>query len=187
MGLCAPFSYSEKARQGFPLSPLLFLLAIKDLSQLIILAKRRGKLKGIEVATNLFISHLLFVDDIFLFSNGNREDVYHLKNILDLFLKATIMVINLQESSITNEGISGPNLAWISTILRFSHHPVGESLKYLGFFLKPDAYKKYDWIWLSKIEKRINIWSYKWLSRAGRLVLIKSVLLAIPVYWIALS
>ena len=40
---------------------------------------------------------------------------------------------------------------------------------------------------VANIEARIYHWSFKWLSRAGRLTLIKSVLLAIPVYWVALT
>ena len=31
------------------------------------------------------------------------------------------------------------------------------------------------------------VWSHKWFSRAGRLVLVKAVLEAIPVYWMSLS
>ena len=54
--------------------------------------------------------------------------------------------------------------------------------------LKPNGYCKQYWYWLvSKIEKIINSWSHKWLSRAGRLVLIKYVLLSIHVYWISLA
>jgi hypothetical protein len=61
-------------------------------------------------------------------------------------------------------------------------------LKYLGFVLKPNDYRKEDWIWLlKKLEKRLLSWSHRWLSRAGRLVLVKSVLEAIPVYWMSLS
>lgn len=40
---------------------------------------------------------------------------------------------------------------------------------------------------IAKIEAIISHWSYKWLSRARRLTLIKSVLLAILVYWVALT
>lgn len=62
------------------------------------------------------------------------------------------------------------------------------SFKYLGFWLKPNAYRKEDWSWLiAKIEAKINHWSFKWLSRARRLTLIKYVLLAIPVFWAALT
>jgi hypothetical protein len=61
-------------------------------------------------------------------------------------------------------------------------------LKYLGFNLKPNDYKKEDWLWLlKKLEKRLQIWSHRWLSRAGRLVLVKSILESIPVYWMSLS
>ena len=46
---------------------------------------------------------------------------------------------------------------------------------------------KIDWVWLlSKIEKRIGAWSHKWLSRVGHLVLVKVVLEAMSVYWMAL-
>ena len=33
----------------------------------------------------------------------------------------------------------------------------------------------------------MKVWSHKWLSRAGRLVLVKAVLEAIPVYWMSLT
>lgn len=60
--------------------------------------------------------------------------------------------------------------------------------KYLGFWLKPQAYRKQDWNWLvAKIEQRISHWSFKWLSRAGRLTLVNSVLQAMPVFWAALT
>jgi hypothetical protein len=54
--------------------------------------------------------------------------------------------------------------------------------------LKPNNYRKEDWKWLlKKLEKRLNGWSFRWLSRAGRLTLTKSVLEAIPVYWMSLA
>jgi hypothetical protein len=37
------------------------------------------------------------------------------------------------------------------------------------------------------MEKRLLSWSHRWLSRVGKLVLVKSVLEAIPVYWMSLS
>jgi hypothetical protein len=63
-----------------------------------------------------------------------------------------------------------------------------EGLKYLGFKLKPNCYLKIDWHWLlSKLEKRLKNWCFRWLSRAGRLVLVKLVLEAITVYWMSIS
>jgi hypothetical protein len=60
--------------------------------------------------------------------------------------------------------------------------------KYLGFHLKANGYVKRDWLWLvTKIEKKINSWCNRWLSKESRLVLLKSVLEAIPIYWITLT
>lgn len=61
-----------------------------------------------------------------------------------------------------------------------------EGLKYLGYRLKPHGYKIADWIWLiTKMEKRLNIWYHKYLSRVGRLILIKAMLEATWVYWMS--
>jgi len=59
----------------------------------------------------------------------------------------------------------------------FESRPFDEDLKYMGFQLNPNNYKKEDCSWLvAKLEKRLKSWSFKWLSRAGRLFLVKSVL-----------
>eukprot|EP00253_Pinus_taeda_P002165 PITA_02165 len=80
-GAASPFFKGQRGlRQGCPLSPLLFLLAAEGLSQLILKAKREGSVKGLEVAFNMSISHLLFVDDILLFTNGNMTKIKELKH-----------------------------------------------------------------------------------------------------------
>jgi hypothetical protein len=63
----------------------------------------------------------------------------------------------------------------------------GQGFKYLGFNLNTNDYKKNDWLWLLvKIEKQIHVWCNRWVSLAGRLVLVKSILEAIHVYWSSL-
>eukprot|EP00253_Pinus_taeda_P033361 PITA_33361 len=182
------FKGQRGLRQGCPLSPLLFLLVAEGLSRLILEAKRTGLIKGLEVAVNLFISHLLFVDDILLFTNGSLNEVKELKNILDLFMKATRMQINLKKSHFILEGFSRNECSQITAILPFDVHTMDSPFKYLGFWLKPNSYKKQDWNWLvAKIEAKIGHWSFKWLSRAGRLTLVNSVLQAMPIFWAALT
>jgi len=63
-----------------------------------------------------------------------------------------------------------------------------DGLKYLGYKLKPTGYKIANWTWLiAKLEKRLSLWYFKYLSWVGRLTVIKSVLEATPVYWMSLA
>jgi len=147
-----------------------------------------GRFKGIQVAPHLYISHLLFVDDVLIFCSGTRGESRTLRDILDLFSKATGMEINAEKSSLTTHRMRPEEVNEISEYFPFTITGLDGGLKYLGFSLKANLYLIRDWYWLiGKVEKRLKGWSHKWLSRAGRLVLVKSVLEAIPVYWMSLS
>eukprot|EP00253_Pinus_taeda_P008007 PITA_08007 len=188
-GAASPFFKSQRGlRQGCPLSPLLFLLVAEGLSRLIHKARRTDKIKGIEVALNLYITHLLFVDDILIFTNGSVPEMKEYKSIFDHFMKAKGMQINSRKSQVCVSSFNRRECSRISNLFPYQMQPLESPIKYLGFWLKPDSYKKADWNWLiAKLEARISHWSFRWLSRAGRMTLIKSVLMAISVYWAALS
>jgi hypothetical protein len=75
-------------------------------------------------------------------------------------------------------------------ILEFiiSFNNLEEGMKYLGFCLKPNGYRIVDWNWfIEKVVKRINNWTFRWLSLGGRLILVKDVLQSIHVYWFSLA
>ena len=73
-------------------------------------------------------------------------------------------------------------------IIPFSTVSITEGFKYLGFFLKPNCYSFEYWVWLyKKVEARISAWTNIFLSRGGRLVLLKVVLQSILVYWESIS
>jgi hypothetical protein len=45
---------------------------------------------------------------------------------------------------------------------------------------------KMDWDCLiAKVEKKLTVWCNRWFLRGGRLVLVKSVIEVIPVYWMS--
>ena len=59
-------------RQGDPLSPYLFILCVKGLSNILHEAEREGKITGLPIAKGgTKINHLLFVDDSLLFCKAN--------------------------------------------------------------------------------------------------------------------
>ena len=107
------------------------------------------------------------------------EDCRTIRSILDLFLKATALKINDKKSTLTTSGLSLEEGGRIEGLLHFDVKSLQDNFKYLGFHLKPDKYWIQDWKWLLvKIEKNLNNWGLKWLSRVGRLVFIKSALMS---------
>lgn len=140
-GAASTFFNPERGlHQGCPLSPLLLLLAAKGISLMIHEAKRQGNLKGIEVAVKLWVTHLLFVDDILFFSNGSSKDCRALKKILDLFLKVTSLCINEKKSTLIVMGLSREEVVRVEGYLQFEVKSLLDKFKYLGFLLKPDKY-----------------------------------------------
>ena len=98
------------------------------------------------------------------------------------------MNIKFGKSTVTTHLLNKDEEQELLTLFPFNIERLEEGLKYLGFFLKPNNYRKQDRVWLLvKLEKRLKMWSHKWLSRAGRLVLVKAILEAIPVDWMSLA
>ena len=177
------FKVERGIRQGCPLSPLIFLLVAEGLSCFLKEAVRRGDLTGLILAQGINLTHLLFVDDILLFCRGTRRDIDCLYRGINIFKIATGMMINLQKSSVSFFRLKDTDLRYMTGFFPIQAVEISEGIKYLGFFIKPNGYRKFDWKWLiGKLEKRLMIWSNKWLSRAGRVTLVKSVLEAIPIY-----
>ena len=177
------FKASLGLRQGCLLSPFLFLIVTETLSRLLKEAITEGCLRGLKVTSSQTVSHLLFVDDVWVSIFGSLRDVSSLSKELDLFCKATCMKINLDNSCLLTSFFSKAGVTSFLCILPVQNKYLDKGVKYLGFNLKPKKYKKYDWVWLvRKVESRIDSWVHKTLSWGGRLVLLTSVLEGIPVY-----
>jgi hypothetical protein len=68
------FKSGRGIRQGFPLSPLLFILVMEGLSLLLKDNESEGKLYGIKVSRTIKILHILFVDDVVIMTNANMQE-----------------------------------------------------------------------------------------------------------------
>eukprot|EP00253_Pinus_taeda_P014295 PITA_14295 len=181
-GSASHLFHSERGlRQGCPLSPLLFFIVMDGLSRLIATTKRDGDLCGLKISDDCFLTHLLFMDVVLIFLDGNIRDSYSFSNILSLFSSATGMLANHSKSTITfaRTSIHEPHFA--QQLFPYYINPLDRGLKYLGFWIKPISQKIADWVWLvTKLEKRLTIWSHRYLSRASRHVLNK---IALPKKW----
>eukprot|EP00253_Pinus_taeda_P025252 PITA_25252 len=78
------------------------------------------------------------------------------------------------------------HLLFVDDILIFLNGSIGDTTALHGSILL--FQQATDWVWLiTKVEKRLQVWYHRYLSRAGRLILIKFVIEATPVYWMALA
>jgi hypothetical protein len=98
------------------------------------------------------------------------------------------MIINSKKSTLSLTRLDDSTTTLYKTLFPFPLQDLQQGIKYMGFQLKVNNYKKRDRSWLvSKLEKILYLWSFHWLSRAGRLTLTKMVLEVIPFYWMCLS
>ena len=142
-GAASPFFHANRGiRQGFPSSPLLFLLVAEGLSRALKEAIRLGNFTGLQLAQNLNISHLLFIDDILIFCSGSVRDLRTLDDILKIVSKATGMDINVGKSTIIPFFLSREEELVLFDLFPFHIVALEEGLHYLGFYIKTKNYQK---------------------------------------------
>ena len=152
------FTTSRGIRHGCPLSPLLFILVIEGLNLLIRDAKAKGKIQDIKISDSLYLTHLLFVDDVIVFGMGTVVEWMDFDVILETFCLASSMSISLDKSGFLFSELDQGNLHSIRHFMPYKCDPIQLGFKYLGFFIKPLGYKAEDWYWLVKnFERRIQL------------------------------
>ncbi|KAH9670971.1 reverse transcriptase domain-containing protein [Citrus sinensis] len=173
-------------RQGDPLSPYLFIICAEGLSSLFRSQERSGLLHGVKVARGApMISHLFFADDSFLFFKATHNEAALVKQVLTVYGKAAGQVVNFSKSSISfSANVSEANVWQLCELLEVNattNHGAYLGLSsYIGRKKKEVFHYIRDRVW-----KRLQGWSAKMLSRAGKEILLKTVALAMPNYAIS--
>ena len=85
--------------------------------------------------SNVYITYLFFMDDILIFSNGSRREILLIQSILDIFVAAIDMVINIENFSISLLNINEEEIVWIFSQLHYPVVDVDESLRILVLYL----------------------------------------------------
>ena len=179
------FGSSRGLKQGDPLSPMLFLVMMEVFSKMMKRAEGAGLLRGFRVAGRqgggVGVSHLLFVDDTILFCDANEEQILHVRMLLLCFQAMTGLKVNaLKSEMVPIEEV--PNVFVLAEILgcRVRSLP----MTYLGMPL--GASHKSPTVWNPKFERKLAGWKKMYLSKGGRLTLLKSTLSSLHTYYLSL-
>ncbi|XP_075659165.1 uncharacterized protein LOC142629055 [Castanea sativa] len=172
-GALERFEPSRGIRQGDHLSPYLFILCMEYLGHLIEQKCARGDWAPLKASKdNVGVSHLLFADDIILFSRADVRGCEAVLDVLGNFCKESGQKINPDKSRIYfSPNVSDGLKEEISD--RLGIRETNNIRKYLGFPIKHRGVPRnaYNFI-VERVMKN--------LSFSGQVVLIKSVMSAIP-------
>ena len=139
-------------------------------------AVHEGRLSGFNIGVSagrsLMVSHLLFADDTLIFCDANIDQMLILRTMLIWFEAVSSLKVNLGKSELV--AILGCKQGSLP-------------MKYLSLPL--EAKFKDKSIWnpiLEKMERKLAGWKKLYLSKGGRVALIKSTLSNIPTYFLSL-
>uniref|UniRef100_A0A803PB73 Reverse transcriptase domain-containing protein n=1 Tax=Cannabis sativa TaxID=3483 RepID=A0A803PB73_CANSA len=152
-------------------------------SSLIKQFERNGELKGCKVANGTpTISHMLFADDSYIYCRATEEEAQNVLRLLNLFEAAFGQRVNFAKSSIFFNA-NTPMDSRDRLCNRLGMVVADENSFYLGLPCIMGRKKTAILGFLKeKMEKRILSWEGKFLSKAGREVLLKTVAQALPSY-----
>ncbi|KAL9662266.1 hypothetical protein QQ045_027098 [Rhodiola kirilowii] len=177
------YKSNRGVRQGDPLSPTLFILAMEFLSRLINTSMQRSEISPYKVeGCKAHIHHLMYADDLLIFSNGHIKSVKKLMKIINKFCDLSGEKLNPAKSKIffsKHIGLDRRKQILMETKFLEGIFPTN----YLGAPMFPgrakiEYFKKLE----DNIRGRIMGWTKNFLNISGRATLINSVLSSLSIY-----
>jgi len=180
------FKPSRGVRQSDPLAWFLFLVVAEGLTGIVRQSLKARLLTCLKFGRDeTELSILQFADDTVFLCEDSYPNVVTLKAILRGFEVASGLKINFYKSKLAGINVSRHNMACYTKTLNCAQ--MGIPFKYLGLEVGGNPRKKKFWDpVVNKLKARLNVWKGRFLSMAGRICLIKSVLTAIPLYYLSL-
>eukprot|EP00253_Pinus_taeda_P001792 PITA_01792 len=186
---CSAFKSSRGLRQGCPLSPFLYIIMAETLSLHLENKRRLKEITGIDIVRGAKgINHSLFADDTLLIGGASSLMARRFKETLDLFLQASGGKLSNNKCMIYTWNVPRHITQRISLIMEIPAQGNWSHFKYLGLPLAKDSIKSEIWVKLiEKLRGKLQSWGMYWLNLAGRTILIKAVLSALPIYQFAIT
>ncbi|GKB24004.1 RNA-directed DNA polymerase, eukaryota, reverse transcriptase zinc-binding domain protein, partial [Tanacetum coccineum] len=108
------FNIHRGLRQGDPLSPFLFIIAMEGLHVAMEDAVTAGLYKGFKINT-LNLSHLFFADDALFIGDWSRNNIKSLVSILECFHQVSGLKINYHKSKLFGIGVPFDEVALLAS------------------------------------------------------------------------
>ncbi|GKV24336.1 hypothetical protein SLEP1_g33963 [Rubroshorea leprosula] len=176
------FNMQRGLRQGDPLSPYLFLIAVEGLHALLLEAEMKDMLKGVMVDENTSVSHLQFADDTALLCEASANSVWAIKCTLRWFEIMSGLRINFNKSTLYGTNVDEE---WLSMAALALNCKAGKlPFTYLGLPVGGNPHRHSFWKpVVEKFRSKLASWKGKLLSFGGRITLLTSVLSALPLFY----
>ncbi|KAL9676312.1 hypothetical protein QQ045_004526 [Rhodiola kirilowii] len=177
------FKSNRGVRQGDPLSPTLFILAMEFLSRLINTSIQKNTITPYKVeGFKAHVHHLMYADDLLIFSNGHLKSVEMLMKIINNFCDLSGEKMNPSKSKIffsKHIGMDRRKRILMGTKFLEGTFP----MNYLGapLFLGRARIAYFKTL-EDNIRGRIMGWTKSFLNISGRATLINSVLSSLSIY-----
>lgn len=160
------FKGTRGLRQGDPLSPYLFVLAMNCLSLMLNKAARNGVFGYHAKCQRTALTHLYIADDLLIFYDGSTSSVNAILDILKDFELRSGLAISVEKTSLFAAGIKPHELIQIKTSTGLSEGTL--PVRYLGV---PLCTKKLTLTncapLLQCIKSKLHSWTVRTLSFAG--------------------
>ncbi|XP_028556243.1 uncharacterized protein LOC110114731 [Dendrobium catenatum] len=166
-------------RQGYPMSPYLFIMFSQLLSSLI---QQRGLQICIQTSNRApRITHLLYANDVLLFGKASDSQLRVMMNLIKEYCGWTGKGVNQSKSQIIFG--SSTNQSLKRKIGKKTGFKIVKEFHYFGIkiALRRLAKNYYQFV-INHALNKLNSWGARFLSMAGRLILAKSSLLSLPTF-----
>nr|XP_027125355.1 uncharacterized protein LOC113741893 [Coffea arabica] len=141
------------------------------------------EISGLKIAQHSpTLSHLFFADNTLIFYKANKEEADKVMKLWKMYGKALGQVINAEKSSVFFSTNTGDKVK-VEILDILGGMKEARQSKYLGLPLVIGRPKKQVFNYIrERVINRMCGWKERLLSNAGKEVLLKSVILALPAY-----